>query len=342
MTADATPTATADLSAVEPSEQRGSGSLRGHVKRLVTVAVSGLLLTWVLMQTDWSKVGQLAGQLTVVGLVGVALTAPLFALVSAWKWKVLLAGRGYEVGLMSLFHMYVVGQFYNNFLPTSAGGDVVRAVMLRKRIEHGADAVGSIFVERLTGLGVLTLFAVGALVVARPLWGDAKLMTAAGLGIAFAATVMVMVCLRPATSVLQRLLGRVGPAAKLLAKVGQVQDALLAYRREAGTLAGAVAISVVFYAAAVGGTWVACWSLGATVPVWLLLAAVPIVMVVTMLPISFNGLGLWEWSFAATFVALGSSYELGLAVAVLLRLRDVLWSAAAYGVTTLLSVRTVR
>lgn len=316
----------------ETETETGTAATGGRfgLKKVVTLVLSAGLLSWVLVQTDWGEVGRLIRQLSWFGLIAVAATAPLFALVSAWKWRVLLAGRGYRVGLGPLFRMYVIGQFYNNFLPTSAGGDVVRAVMLRRVLKDGPEAVGSIVVERLTGLAVLTLFAAGALVVVRPLWGDRGLVLAAVAGIGFAAAVITMVCLRPATVALGRAVGRVGPLAGALSKIGQAQSALLAYRKHPGTLGAAFAISGVFYGVAVGGTAVACWALGEPVPVGLLLAAVPIVMVVTMLPISFNGLGLWEWSFAAGFAALGSSYELGLAVAVMLRLRDVLWSAGAY------------
>src|SRR5438128_935635 len=58
-------------------------------------------------------------------LAGAALVV-LAMLVSAWKWQILLASHGLRVGFGHLFGTYLVGLFFNNFLPSNIGGDVIR------------------------------------------------------------------------------------------------------------------------------------------------------------------------------------------------------------------------
>ena len=62
------------------------------------------------------------GLLTLSVLVGISIN-----LVSALKWYMLTRAQALGAGYWRIFAYYLVGQFYNMFLPTSVGGDVVRA-----------------------------------------------------------------------------------------------------------------------------------------------------------------------------------------------------------------------
>jgi len=85
-------------------------------------------------------------------LVGV-----LVNLSSALKWYMLVKARDMAAGYWRIFSYYLVGQFYNLILPTSVGGDVVRAYELGKYTGKAADSLASVFVERYTGVLVLLL-----------------------------------------------------------------------------------------------------------------------------------------------------------------------------------------
>ena len=47
-------------------------------------------------------------------------------LISAYRWQILARAQGDRVPLMFLAKSYLVGTFFNNFLPTRFGGDIVR------------------------------------------------------------------------------------------------------------------------------------------------------------------------------------------------------------------------
>jgi len=93
----------------------------------------------------------------------IALALFLFSLlVRAWRWLVLIRGLGAAVNFGRLLKLYFVGSFFNAFLPSSFGGDVVRAIELTQDTDRSA-AVGTVLVDRMTGL--LTLFAMGLTVL---------------------------------------------------------------------------------------------------------------------------------------------------------------------------------
>ncbi len=60
---------------------------------------------------------------------------------------------------MWLLGAYLAGQFANNFLPTTVGGDALRIAQLGRRIGSYSQASASVFVERLTGFLALSLLA---------------------------------------------------------------------------------------------------------------------------------------------------------------------------------------
>ena len=45
---------------------------------------------------------------------------------ATWRWRVLLTAQGYPAPLRRLTASYLVATFFNNFLPSNVGGDVVR------------------------------------------------------------------------------------------------------------------------------------------------------------------------------------------------------------------------
>jgi uncharacterized protein (TIRG00374 family) len=87
-----------------------------------------------------------------------AITYPLVG-ASCMKWGLFLRERGVVVGFHRLFRLYLVGSFFNNFLPSMVGGDLVRAYVLGKQIESHTHSLASVFLERFTGMIALVSLA---------------------------------------------------------------------------------------------------------------------------------------------------------------------------------------
>jgi glycosyltransferase 2 family protein len=81
---------------------------------------------------------------------------------SAKRWKLILDERGADFSLWRLTQSLLVGTFFNHFLPTRFGGDVVR-VSDTRRIEQGTTASLAVIVyERMSGIVALLIFALAA------------------------------------------------------------------------------------------------------------------------------------------------------------------------------------
>jgi glycosyltransferase 2 family protein len=80
-------------------------------------------------------------------------------LLSAIQWDILLKHQGVQLGLKHAFNLYMIGNFFNNFLPGALGGDVVKVYRLRQDIRRGKEALAATFLDRFAGLFMLSIFA---------------------------------------------------------------------------------------------------------------------------------------------------------------------------------------
>jgi uncharacterized membrane protein YbhN (UPF0104 family) len=151
------------------------------------------LLAFLLWRVDWQELTHIVSQAS-LGYVGVALLIELLnVLPRVLRWRALLLTQGTREPFLRLFSIYLVGSFFNNFLPSNVGGDSVRMLRLGQLTGQGADAVSSVLVERLCGLfAVLLMGAVAVL-------SNWQLASAGGIGLlvlgAFVAFVLGMLLL---------------------------------------------------------------------------------------------------------------------------------------------------
>src|SRR5262245_42522282 len=111
------------------------------------IAVSLGLLSWLAWRTSWHQVGAAFGQLDLglwlaaVGIYGIA------QLLSCIRWRMLSRPLGFDQPLSYFLGYYFIGMFFNLLLPTSVGGDVVRAWYLDDHSGRHLAAFVSVFVE---------------------------------------------------------------------------------------------------------------------------------------------------------------------------------------------------
>jgi len=97
-------------------------------------------------------------------------TIPLFAIVSfslhavgmfirSIRWNILLKANNSNYRIMELMKFYLVSNFFNHFLPTRFGGDIIRVADTRKMKNGTAASILIVFTERISGIFVLFSFA---------------------------------------------------------------------------------------------------------------------------------------------------------------------------------------
>lgn len=283
------------------------------------IGLSLVLLIYLVWQANpaaiWNLWKALDWNMLALGLLlqfaGVAL--------SAAKWSLLLRARGQILPFRFLLGNYLAGQFANNFLPTTVGGDALRVAQLGRRIGSYSQASASVFLERLTGFLALSVIACTALLFS--LRSGAGFTTATWmqwLTAAFAMLAFVALAASFAAPAILRQFGRQLPD-RIRQPLQRVAMALADYTPRGVLLLLVLALSFAFQLLWIAVHVVCGAALGLTrVPLLLYALMVPITDILGLAPVFFNNLGVREAVFILYLSQVGIGQEAAIALALLI------------------------
>jgi uncharacterized protein (TIRG00374 family) len=271
---------------------------------LIKLTISSVLLGVLFWRVDRSAFLRSLHALPVPLLLGCGGLYILGYLISIIRWQRLLRAEGIELGLWRVGLVYFQGAFFNLFLPTLIGGDIVRGYFIYK-LTRGHDAsVASILVDRLTGFAALILLSLTALTFAYRTLNDPQVVFGV-LGIAACfAGVLCVVLNRWLTTRVSGVLAIIG-LARFQAKLQGLVDALQRYRRHHRALAQAFVLSALLQALIIVTYYLIGVGLNLGVPLLYFFLFVPLITAIAMLPVSVAGLGVREGGVIYFFGKLG-------------------------------------
>ena len=221
-------------------------------------------------------------------------------LFSAYRWRILVRAQGDDVPLLFLVKSYLVGTFFNNFLPTRFGGDVVRIWDGSKYSRSLVRSSAVVLVERATGIIVLFLFALVASLFRLDMAREVPVIWAAlACGIAGLAAA-VLFFLPVAGRALERL-PETGLPGRFKHKVIAFRAAILHYREARGAFARATVLAVLLQLNVILYYYLIGKSLHLPIGLLDYFIFIPIVHLVQIIPISINGAWLREGAYIQIF-----------------------------------------
>ncbi len=296
----------------------GKRSISFTIKALISI----FLLLYLFKKVGWAEVWEVIIEADLLFLTFYVFLGLLGTLVSAMKWSVLSRARGISTSLFKLFLLYMLGYFFNQILPTSVGGDVIRGYELRKLGANKSDAMASVFMERFTGISTLIPLALFGVFIDQRFLTDIR--TAAPIAVAFLGYLLViwLVFNRSFLLFVERR-ASIRILAKFIKKVRDVQESIYMYKHNKLDLVYAIGYSVVFYFIAILIVYVGCLTFAVSVPLTSLSVAVPVMLILFMIPISLGGIGLQEWVFYFVLGMIGVPSAVGLTLGLLYRARAI-------------------
>ncbi len=129
----------------------------------LALAITVVLLTWLLHDVSWGMVGQALGQANWSWLALGSLAYFLSCCWRAVRWGILMGSHGKSGGFWVLLEAIYLSYAANHILP-SHGGELVRAGYVQRRSQIPFEStVGSIVVERLLDVGVVMVMLLSVL-----------------------------------------------------------------------------------------------------------------------------------------------------------------------------------
>jgi uncharacterized membrane protein YbhN (UPF0104 family) len=273
------------------------------------IIVSSVLLWLALRHADFSHLVAQTTASSLLPLTASALLVVAALVLVSWRWQILLAIAGSTFALPRLLSHAFVGLFFSQVLPSTIGGDGMRAWLVYRDGAPASTAVRSVIIERAIGLVVLAALAgVGAPRLSR------------GLGINLDAWVVGAAAVTGLVVglVMLKVVERLGGASHL--RLGRGLHALA---RDTLTLLGRPAQASLFAILSFAGHLLGCatiWLLGRAVgaPISLVdvIIVMPTVFILAALPISIAGWGVREGAMVVGLGFLGVSQGDAVAVSV--------------------------
>lgn len=282
----------------------------------VKLAVSAALLAYLVSITDMRALEARVRSADLVMLAAAVSCYVGMLGLATWRWRLLLETLGVDAPLRRLTSSYLVATFFNNFLPSNIGGDVVRVRDGSRLTGSTAASLAVVGIDRILGFGALYLLAAGAFVLGGPVergLAGARVVLA-GLALLFLA--LGYVFFRPGVARGLLAATRLDRVPWLLEQFEAAQGAVHSYRASVASVATAFGASLVIQSLAVWYYVSIAGALRIPLPVSAAFLMVPLCTLLQAVPISFNGWGLREGLFTLYFSQIGLPRDNGLAFSI--------------------------
>lgn len=273
------------------------------------VTVSAVLIWYLLSITEFSAVIASLSSATPFWLVMAFLTLILGKLITSYRWQILLKAQRIDIPLRFLIGSVFVGQFFNSFLPTTIGGDAMRAYDTANLSKESTKSVISVFADRLIGVFALVLLALFALLIGFLSGQDVSYYVIPVMLVFILCLFGVLIMFN---SHLLNIADRMLTLIQLDKVAGKLREAYSSFdtlRSAPRVLVLAFVVSILLQVNVILFYYFIGISLDFGVSLLYFAMIVPVALVVLLVPFSINGIGIREGIFVFLLTGVGVDYK---------------------------------
>lgn len=291
-----------------------AGWLRRHggtLRVVTTVVLIAVLLSQVSFGELHARLRGLSADWPL--LILAALLPGIGVVLSAQRWRVILAGLDKPVPMTVLVRGQLVGVFFNQLLPSTIGGDLARSWWTHRNVGSHMLSLTVVAIDRLIGLIGICAVAFAAALLSPDVVATMPMFWLTGL-IPFAVIGLLLVFSHPRTAIWGRRLLTLPGFRLVRDKAAIAYQGIAGLRARWSRLGTAFALSVALMVEIVALYVLIAFAFDMPVSASALAVLVPIVSMIAMLPVTINGIGLREGALAV----LGAPFGMTMADAIVL------------------------
>ena len=285
---------------------------------LLRVGISGILLV-LLFKFNKINVGDLLIDIKSANKFFLSVGFMIFFIVYVlgfFRWQMLLKAAGVNIPLKRLAISFSGGVFFSIFLPSTIGGDLVRAADLAGHTQKTKEVIATVFLDRLSGYIGLVMVVILALLFSKGMVQDKVVLSS---------VIVIIVVLVLVTSVLfnsfiyskiTKILSTPG-AGRIKEMIKGLHHEIHIFRNHRKMILGNLFISFIIQIIAPVSVYFIALSLGIKINFIYFLIFLPIIGAITLLPVALGGLGLRENLFVVYFAKAGVVKQLAIAMSLL-------------------------
>ena len=219
---------------------------------------------------------------------------------SALKWRLFLLADGVNIPFSTLTVTYLIGSFYNLFLPSNIGGDSYRIYDIAQKSKSGIRSAASVFADRFSGfLALVILSLLSSMLVARQF--DNLFFFFGPLLILLILVVILIAFFREQPVRIFMTITRLARFPLLVGLMEKFFLSIKCYRADRNLFIKVMVISFAFQLSVCAIVWLLALSLHSRVSFIYFSAFVPLITLLEAVPISIFGLGLRDVGYVFFF-----------------------------------------
>jgi len=220
------------------------------------------------------------------------------------RWWMLLRAARMNLPVNRIFISYCGSIFFNLFLPSTIGGDMVRSIDLGVHTNRPREVVATVLLDRLSGYVGLVIITVIALIFGWKFIQDSTVLLSVGILIAILAGILLVLFNNVVYTKINKLLDSPS-AGKIREAIKNLHQEIYLFKQHKQVLINILLISFAVQIVSSYSYYLIALSLGLKVEPIYFFVFIPVISAITMLPISIGGLGLRDATMIFFFAKVG-------------------------------------
>jgi len=220
------------------------------------------------------------------------------------QWNLILRDLDIRLPFRRTLAFYYTGLFFNNFLLSFVGGDLMRVYDISRSSGRNSDAISTVFLDRLVGLFTMTLFACAALFYTLNLLKSNFLVIIIVTLLGVISFLLFFLYSKPFAKKFE-LFGRYLLPERFHGRIREIYNALHYCSTHPVLLGKLFLLSLFVQSLRILVHYCTSRSLGVDAGLAYFFLFIPIIVVLITLPVSIGGIGVRESSGAMLFAYVG-------------------------------------
>ena len=213
----------------------------------------------------------------------------------AYRLRLVVMAQQAELSVGLAYYVNLIALFFNNVLPSSVGGEMVKAYYLYKNSNGRVAAFSAVIVDRLFGIITMILISISAILLWDQAQTSSKIMGSIFFLTLFVLVFGVLIFNKKIVDTLCQLHIPLVPGI-LLEKIREIYKAMHDYRGHKRIVPTCMVLTLVGQTAYIIVNYLLARSLAMDIPLGFFFFFVPILLVIGIAP-SVNGIGVREATF---------------------------------------------
>ncbi len=291
----------------------------------IRIVVSAGIIAYIFTRPDtsFSTIAATIGNIDISWFIYALLVYQIAILASSYRWQMLMKAQDIEISYLRSMGLNYLGCFFNNFMLSLTGGDVVKAYYATKLTEaRKTEVVTIVFVDRLLGIaGLAVIGTVSSLFVL----GNAKMHSAVIVIMCVVFMFMIFGILAFNKTLVKKFGKRVSHS-RFMEVLKKVYDAVYFYKSRKKVLVIALMLSVVIWTCLISINLLLARGLNVTLAPGYFFVFIPAINAISAIPITLAGWGLREEMYQQFFKAVGIHGTVAVSLSISYAATMILWS----------------